>query len=140
MRMDDFRKELSAHIDALLAEGSAPIFLMVDLVGAEQLRRSSDPEALANFRDACMASLSNASQGSQVFSYGEIRIVAILHGFDRLKTFALVEKMRRMLPLLSQSFDCVLAPEFDTLEYDERTGVSGLINQIVAPRREIEAA
>lgn len=138
--MDDFRKELTALIDGLLAEGQAPLFLMVDLVGAEYLRQSSDREALQNFRDACIAALSSAGQDAQTFSYGDIRIVAILHGFDRLKTFALVEKMRRMLPLLAQSFDCVLAPEFDTLEYDERTGVSGLIKQIVAPRPTIEAA
>lgn len=138
--MDDFRKELTALIDSLMAEGRTPMFLMVDLVGAEDLRRSSDIEALPNFRDACMASLASAAGDSQAFSYGDIRIVAILHGFDRLKTFALVEKMRRMLPLLAQSFDCILAPEFDTLEYDERTGVSGLINQIVAPRQTMEAA
>lgn len=138
--MDDFRKELTALIDGLMAEGRTPMFLMVDLVGAEYLRRSSDAEALPNFRDACMAALSSAASDAQAFSYGDIRIVAILHGFDRLKTFALVEKMRRMLPLLAQSFDCILAPEFDTLEYDERTGVSGLINQIVAARQSMEAA
>ena len=138
--MDDFRKELTALIDGLVAEGRTPMFLMVDLVGAEHLRRSSDPEALNNFRDACMASLASNSGDAQAFSYGDIRIVAILHGFDRLKTFALVEKMRRMLPLLAQSFDCILAPEFDTLELDERTGVGGLINQIVAPRPMIDAA
>ena len=138
--MDDFRKELTALIETLMAEGRTPMFLMVDLVGAEYLRRSSDAEALPNFRDACMASLSGAANDAQVFSYGDIRIVAILHGFDRLKTFALVDKMRRMLPLLAQSFDCILDPEFDTLEYDERTGVSGLINQIVAPRQTTEAA
>lgn len=138
--MDDFRKELTALIDGLMAEGRTPMFLMVDLVGAEELRRSSDAEALPNFRDACMASLSGAARDAQTFSYGDIRIVAILHGFDRLKTFALVEKMRRMLPLLAQSFDCILVPEFDTLEFDERTGVNGLINQIVAPRQDLEAA
>ncbi len=138
--MDDFRKELAALIDGLMAQGRTPMFLMVDLVGAEELRRSSDAAALENFRDACMASLSSTANDAQVFCYGDIRIVAILHGFDRLKTFALVEKMRRMLPLLAQSFDCILALEFDTLEYDERTGVGGLINQIVAPRQSMEAA
>jgi hypothetical protein len=50
--------------------------------------------------------------------YGEERIVAILAGFDRLRTFAMIEKLRRGLPLLAQSFDCFLRPEFDVLEYD----------------------
>jgi hypothetical protein len=138
--MDEFRKELTSLVDGLLAEGRVPIFLMVDLVGAEYLRRSSDAAALENFRDACMSSLSSTSGGAATFSYGDIRIVAILHGFDRLKTFALVEKMRRMLPLLAQSFDCVLAPEFDTIEYEEHTGVPGIINQIVAPRPQLDVA
>ena len=45
-----------------------------------------------------------------------------------------------MLPLLSQSFDVMLQPEFDTIVYDEATGVAGVINQLVAPRRQADAA
>lgn len=137
--MDDFRKELTLVIDDLMAEGRTPMFLMVDLCGAEVLRRGMDTESLTKFRETCMASLSNTAH-AETFSYGDLRIVAVLHGYDRLKTFALIDKMRRMLPLLSQSFDCVLSPEFDTIEYDERTGVAGIINQLVSVRRSSEAA
>jgi len=138
--MDDVRKELAATIDAMVAEGEVPMFLMVDLVGAEYLRQSARGDALATFRETCMASLSAAAGDTQVFSYGEIRIVAILHGFDRLKTFALIEKMRRMLPLLGQSFDIDVQPEFDTLELDPATGAAGVIAQLVAPRQRADAA
>lgn len=139
--MDDFRRELTALVDGLLAEGTVPMFLMVDLVGAEHLRHSAkDPGALTRFRETCMASLSGAAGNTDVFSYGEIRIVGILRGFDRLKTFALVEKMRRTLPLLGQSFDVILQPEFDTIEFDAATGVTGVINQLVAPRQQLDAA
>ena len=139
--MDDFRKELTAVVEELVAAGATPIFLMVDLVGAEYLRQSAkDPEALSRFRETCMASLSGAAGNASVFSYGEIRIVAILQGFDRLKTFALVEKMRRTLPLLAQSFDVLLQPEFDTIEFEPAAGVAGVINQLVAPRARMDAA
>lgn len=138
--MDDFRSELTAVVDSLVAEGGSPMFLMVDLVGAEVLRMSKDLESLERLRETCMASLSSAAGNADTFSYGDIRIIAILRGYDRLKTFALIEKMRRMFPLLAQSFDCILLPEFDTIEYDEQTGVAGVINQLIAPRRHIEAA
>ena len=138
--MDDVRKELAATIDAMVAEGNVPMFLMVDLVGAEYLRQSARGDALATFRETCMASLSGAAGDTEVFSYGEIRIVAILRGFDRLKTFALIEKMRRMLPLLGQSFDIDVQPEFDTLELDPATGAAGVIAQLVAPRQRADAA
>ena len=138
--MDDFRKELTAVVDDLVASGVIPMFLVVDLVGAEYLRASGNAEGLPKFRETCMESLSGAAGGAETFSYGEIRIVAILQGFDRLKTFSLVDKMRRMLPLLSQSFDVMLQPEFDTIVYDEATGVAGVINQLVAPRRYADAA
>jgi hypothetical protein len=138
--MNDFRHELSGAIDQLIAEGKEPMFLMVDLVGAEVLRASKDIDSLNHLRETCMASLSSAANNAPTFSYGDMRIIAILQGYDRLKTFALVEKMRRTIPLLAQTYDCTLAPEFDTIEYDEGTGVAGVINQLVAPRRQIEAA
>jgi len=138
--MDGFREELSAQIDALLERGVSPMFLVVDLVGAETLRRSRDASSLDRFRESCLTALSSAANDAPAFSYGDIRIVAVLSGYDRLKTFALVEKMHRVLPLLSQSYDCIIAPEFDTLEYDEQTGISGIIAQITAPRRHAEAA
>lgn len=139
--MDDFRRELTSLVDGLVAAGATPMFLMVDLTGAEHLRiASKDAGVLARFRETCMTSLSGAAANAEVFSYGDIRIVAVLQGFDRLKTFALVEKMRRTLPLLGQSFDVVLQPEFDTIEFDPATGAAGVINQLVAPRARLDAA
>ena len=138
--MDEFRATLALQVDALLADGVEPIFLLVDLVGAEQLRLARDTEALPRFRDTCMATLSGAAGDAPVFSCGDTRITALLSGYDRLKTFALIEKMRRMIPLLSQSYDTIVAPEFDTIEYDEGTSITGVINQLTAPRRQPEAA
>jgi hypothetical protein len=139
--MDDFRRELTSLVDGLVAAGIMPMFLMVDLNGAEHLRISSnDPGALTRFRETCMDSLSGAASKAEVFSYGDLRIIAVLPGFDRLKTFALVERMRRALPLLAQSFDVLIQPEFDTIEFDEASGVAGVINQIVAPRGQLDAA
>lgn len=138
--MDDFRAALALQVDALLAEGVEPIFLFVDLVGAEQLRLSRDTEALPRFRETCMATLSGAAGDAPTFAYGDTRIVALLGGYDRLKTFALIEKMRRTIPLLSQSYDTIVMPEFDTIEYDESAGITGIINQLTAPRRQPEAA
>jgi hypothetical protein len=138
--MDDFRAALAQHVDALLADGVEPIFLLVELVGAEGLRLSRDPEALPHFRETCLATLSGAAGDCPAFSCGDTRVVALLSGYDRLKTFALIEKMRRMIPLLSQSYDTVVAPEFDTIEYDETTGIAGVVNQLTAPRRQAEAA
>lgn len=138
--MDEFRATLAQHVDALLADGVEPIFLLVDLVGAEQLRLARDTEALPRFRETCMATLSGAAGGAPAFTSGDTRVVALLGGYDRLKTFALIEKLRRTIPLLSQSYDTIVMPEFDTIEYDESTGISGVINQLTAPRRQPEAA
>ena len=96
--------------------------------------------ALPHFRETCMATLSGAAGDCPAFSCGDTRVVGLLSGYDRLKTFALIEKMRRMIPLLSQSYDTIVAPEFDTIEYDETTGITGVINQLTAPRRQAEAA
>lgn len=132
--MDDFRTQLTTLIDDLLADGRTPMFVIVDLVGAEQIRQAKDTDSLERFRDTCLSALVGASRGGDAFSYGDYRIVGILPAFDRLRTFALVEKMRRTLPLLAQSFDCYLTPEFDTIEYDPETGVPGIITQIARPR------
>lgn len=138
--MDTFRIQLAEHVDALRAEGIEPMFLMIDLVGAEQLRFSRDQEALPRFRETCMGTLSGAAQEAPVFSHGDVRIIAILAGYDRLKTFALIEKMRRMIPLLSQSYDCVVTPEFDTIEFEPETGINGVWTQLTAARKQVEAA
>lgn len=138
--MDDFRRQLTEHLDVILEQGVEPMFLMVDLVGAEVLRYARDTDSLPRFRETCMTSLSGAAGNSPVFAYGEFRIIGLLGGYDRLKTFALVDKMRRMLPLLAQSYDCIVTPEFDTIEYDPQAGIAGLINQLAAPRRQVDAA
>lgn len=131
--MDDFRKQLTELVDSLMAEGRPPIFLIIDLVGAEEIKRARDTQSLGSFREMVMGSLAGAS-GGDAFSYGDYRVVGVLPGFDRLKTFALVEKMRRTIPLLAQSFDCIVYPDFDTVEYEDATGVPGVIAQLVKPR------
>ncbi len=139
--MDDFRSQLTEVLDATIDAGVEPMFLVVELVGAEEIKRLKDVASLDTFREAAMASVINATHTGDAFSYGEYRIVGILPGFDRLKTFALIDKLGRALPLLAQSFDCYLQPEFDTLDYDPKLGVAGLINQLVArpkgPQRDV---
>jgi len=113
--MDDFREQLSAVIETMRLEGNQPVFLVVDLDGIEYLKKVHGAESVEKFRAASVEAVSAAAQGSDAFTYGENRIVAILAGYDRLKTFALIDKLRRSLPFLGQSFDCVLTPEFDVL-------------------------
>ena len=33
--------------------------------------------------------------------------------------------------MLAQSFDCILQPDFDVLEYEEGTGIAGVMAQLV---------
>ncbi len=129
--MDDFRSQLAAAVDAMLEQGVQPVFLVADLSGIAHIKRMHGADSLATFRQAAIDAIVSAGHGCEAFSYGEERIVAILAGFDRLRTFAMIEKLRRGLPLLAQSFDCFLRPEFDVLEYDEAAGVAGLIAQLV---------
>ncbi|MEX2246913.1 MAG: hypothetical protein WEC75_09505 [Dehalococcoidia bacterium] len=133
--MDDFRNQLAAVVDAMRAAGTLPAFLIIDLEGAGELKRIHGVESLDKFRDATVNAVSAAAGGCDTFTYGDARIVVILDaGFDRLKTFALIDRLRRALPFLSQSFDCLLTPEFDVIEYDEEQGVAGIITHIVRPR------
>jgi hypothetical protein len=129
--MDDFRSQLSAVIDDMLAAGVEPVFLVVDLEGVDHIKQLHGVESLDKFREAAIGAIVSAGHGCEAFSYGDDRVVAILAGFDRLKTFAVVEKLRRGLPFLAQSFDCVLHPQFDILEYVPETGVAGLVGQLV---------
>ncbi|MDP9235793.1 MAG: hypothetical protein M3P30_00090 [Chloroflexota bacterium] len=132
--MDDFRSQLTAMIDDMTARGIAPAFLVVDLYGVERIKTAHGQESLDKFRAAATAAITSAAHGCDTFTYGEDRIVAVLEGFDRRKTFALADKLRRGLPYLAQSFDFILRPEFDVLEYDATSGVAGLIAQLVTPR------
>jgi hypothetical protein len=129
--MDDFRGQLSQVVDAMVAENIEPVFLVVDLIGVEYLKRQHGTESLDKFRDAAAGTVEGASQGGAAIAYGEGRIVGILPGHGRLKTFAIIEKLRRALPMLGQSFDCILQPDFDVLEYDETTGIAGVMAQLV---------
>jgi len=137
--MDDFRSQLADLIESMRLAGVEPVFLVVELDGASYLK-TQGPEALAKFRTAAIGAVTAAGQGCDAFTYGDDRIVAILPGFDRLKTFAVIEKLRRALPLLGQSFDVALQPEFDVLEYDPVHGVAGLINYLVTASRQHHAA
>ena len=137
--MDDFRMQLTAVIDAMREAGSEPSFLVVDLDGIEFIKKAHGDDSVERFREAATGAISNAAGECDTFRYGDERIVAILGGFSRLRTFALIEKLRRMLPLLGQSFDCVLRPEFDVLDLDEQ-GVAGLVAQLAKLTRDREAA
>jgi hypothetical protein len=138
--MDDFRTQLKTVIDAMAETGIEPVFLVIDLWGAEDVKRNQGAESLQKFRDATMDAMTNAC-GGEAFAYGEYRVVGILPGPTRLKTFALIQKLQRALPLLGQSFDCILHPEFDVLEYDATSGVAGVVAQLVKlPAQRLEAA
>lgn len=87
-----------------------------------------------------MDAITNAC-GGEAFVHGDYRVVGVLPGPSRLKTFALIQKLQRALPLLGQSFDCLLHPEFDVLEYDAGLGVAGIVSQLVKlPSQRLEAA
>lgn len=129
--MDDFRAQLSQAVDAMLTKNIEPVFLVVDLIGVEYMKRQHGVEGLDKFRDAACGTIEGASQGGAALAYGEGRIVGILPGHSRLKTFAIIEKLRRALPMLAQSFDCILQPDFDVLEYEEGTGIAGVMAQLV---------
>lgn len=139
--MDDFRTQLRGVIEVMVDAGVEPVFLVCDLDGTDYIKRTHGIESLNTFLEAAVTTVVSASEGADAFTYGESRIVAILGtGYDRLKTFALIQKLRRAIPLLGQSFDCFLRPEFDVIEYDATTGVAGLVNQLVAMRTTPEVA
>jgi hypothetical protein len=132
--MDEFRTQLRNLIDEMRATGVEPAFLVVDLEGAAGLK-AQGTDTLDSFKQAAIRAVVNATGGADAFTYGDDRVVAILgDGFDRLKTFAVIEKLRRAIPLLGQSFDCFLRPNFDVIEYDETTGIGALITQITTRR------
>ena len=129
--MDDFRAQLSNAVDGMLAVETEPVFLVVELFGAEYIKHQHGAESLSKFHAVAAATIVAASRGGEALSYGEGRIIGILPGHDRLKTFAMIEKLRRALPMLAQSFDCILQPDFDVLEYDGGTGIAGVMAQLV---------
>jgi len=138
--MDDFRTELTALVDAMRAEGIEPAFLVVDLDGLDYLKHSRGSESADNFRLAATGAISSAAGGCDTFSYADQRVVAILPGFSRLKTFALIDRLQRALPLLAQSYDCDLRAAFDVLDYDDAQGVPGVIAQLAKLTRDEHVA
>ena len=124
--------QLTALIDHMVEAGDEPLFLVVELDGAEDIGRAHGAESLDKFKQAAIDTVGAATNGADAFTYGDEQLVVILSAaaYDRLKTFALIQKLRRAIPLLGQSFDCFLRPECDVLEYDPVTGAAGLINQI----------
>jgi hypothetical protein len=133
--MEDFRTQLRALIDAMRAEGVEPAFLVVDLEGADTIKATRGAESLEQFKESAIRALVTATGGADAFTYGDDRIVAVLGAdFTRLKTFAVIEKLRRTIPLVGQSFDCFLRPNFDVLEYDDAAGIGGLIAQLTTRR------
>ena len=135
--MEDFRTQLTALIDHMVEAGDEPLFLIVELDGAEDIGRAHGAESLDKFKQAAIELVGAAANGADAFTYGDEKLVVILSAgtYDRLKTFALIQKLRRAIPLLGQSFDCFLRPECDVLEYDPETGAAGLINQLARPKR-----
>lgn len=129
--MDDFRSELGRAVDAMIAAKIEPVLLVVDLLGAEYIKRQHGAESLATFQEAVADAIVSAAHGGGALPYDEARVVGVLPGHDRLKTFALIEKLRRALPMLAQSFDCILQPDFDVLEYDPGTGIAGIMAELV---------
>jgi hypothetical protein len=140
--MDDFRSQLQAVIDGMLQADAEPVFLVVDLEGAPEIKQTPGEESLRRFEQAAVETVVAAASGADAFTYGEDKIVVILSSreYDRLKTFALIQKLRRAIPMLGQSFDCYLRPEFDVLEYQPQAGVGGLITSITKTRGRANAA
>lgn len=125
--MDDARSQLAAAVDEAMAQGKTPAFLVIDLMGADYVKSLHGGERLGRFRESAMDLFrSNARPGSIVVETSESRLIGLLVGFGRLETFAFVERLRRALPLLAQSFDCDVVPDFDIVEYDPEAGIGGL--------------
>jgi GGDEF domain-containing protein len=134
--VDDFRQQLMHVVDTLLAAGAEPIFLVCDLEGVKELKAAHGQESFDKFRQATVDAVVGATHGADAFTYGEEQVVVILDGreYDRLRTFALIQRLRKAIPLLGQSFDCFLRPDFDVLEYRPNDGVAAVISQLANVR------
>ncbi|MEX2225876.1 MAG: hypothetical protein WEB52_05430 [Dehalococcoidia bacterium] len=133
--MDDFRSQLRGLIDSMRAEGVNPVFLVIDSEGADSIKAARGAESLEQFKDAVVRAVVSATGGADAFSYGDERVVAVLGSeWGRLRTFSLIDKLRRSIPLVGQSFDCFLRPNFDVLEYDDEAGIGALIAQLTTRR------
>ena len=129
--MDDFREELSAAVHELTAAGVEPVLLVIELIGADDIKRTQGISSFEEFRASVAGALSSAGENCPAFFYGETRVCGVLAGFARLKTFALIERLRRALPLLAQSYDCTVTPDFELVEYAPDSGVAGFVNHLI---------
>ena len=138
--MDDFRSQLNEIVDAMLEQNIEPVVLVVDLWGSEYIKRHRGAESADQFREAAGNCITNICGGG-AFVYGEQRIVGVMPAPNRIKTFAFIQKLQRSLPLVAQSYDCILQPEFDVLEFEPSGGVAGIMAQLVKlPMIRAEAA
>src|SRR3990167_9408764 len=100
--MEDFRSQLAAVVDTMVTQGRQPLFIIASLDGTEQMRAAHGAESLAKVKQAATDAVVSATAGADAFTYGDEKIVVILDGaaYDRLKTFALIQRLRRVIPLL----------------------------------------
>lgn len=123
-------------IDEMVASGINPTFLVIDMEGAEHIKQTHGQEALDGFKEAAIRAVSSATHGADAFTYGDDRLVVVLNNeYDRLKTFSLIKRLRSVIPLLSQSFDLFLDPQFDVVEYDAAKGLGALVSELATRQR-----
>jgi hypothetical protein len=132
--MEDIRDPLRAACDEILGRGETPVVVVMDLPGAGVIRHQRDDASLRDFHAAVGASFVAAARGGAWLPVSDERVIGVLPACERLRLFALIGKLERSLPLVAQSYDCELVPEFDSVEYDERTGLAGLVSYVTRPR------
>jgi len=132
--MEDIRDPLRAACDEILARGESPVVVIMDLPGASAIRHNRDAASLQDFHASVGTAFVAAARGGAWIAVNEERVIGVLPACERLRLFALIGKLERSLPLLAQSYGCELVPEFDSVEYDERTGLAGLISYVTRPR------
>ena len=134
--MDDFHLQLRQIVDDMVAAGVPPTFLIIDMEGSDHIKKTHGQEALDGFKEAAIRAVSSATHGADAFTQGDDRLVVVLgNDYDRLKTFSLIKRLRGVIPLLSQSFDLFLDPQFDVVEYDEAKGLGALMVELSTRHR-----
>src|SRR5437667_6976621 len=124
--MDDVRTRVVDLVDRMTGDGAEPVFLVADLFGAEVIYRTQGPVSFERFMGSVIDAVSSCTNSVDAFACSETRIVAVLAGVTRIRTFSFIDKLQHVLPLLSQSFDCDLDPQFDLIAYDPKAGAAGI--------------
>ena len=62
--MEDFRTQLTALIDHIVEAGDEPLFLVVELDGAEDIKRTYGAESLDKFKQATIELVGAATNGA----------------------------------------------------------------------------